>query len=231
MGPLTKEEIDSLLSQPMYTWDVSIMLGGVVDYLEFSENNLSLQRRKEIKAAKSEGDNAIFDSKNQHLLGIYQSQLIEAAEYRFDVTLSQSVRYGGLTAFITTIELCSASFEKSLTIKKPRTPDGENKYVNLLTKLNEVTDAGCEENIENIRKLVYVRNCLAHAAGLVDKYKHKVQLASAIESLNGFSIWDDNFLGASVHIQKGAIEKYAEEATFWVPKLHELCVTAGILKV
>ena len=230
MGQLTKEEIDRLLSQPIYTWDTSTMLNGVVDYLEFSEENLSWQRKREIKIATSEGDSAVFDEKHQHLASSYRGQIIESAEYRFDVTLSQSVRYGGLSAFITTIELCAATFEKSFLSKCPKTSKGENKHVNLLSVLNVKTNAGYEKEIMDIRRLVHVRHCVAHAAGLVDKYKYKDQLITDIEELNGFSIWNDNYLGTSVHIDKGAIERYAEQATMWIPNLHELSVKSGILE-
>src|SRR5690606_10523111 len=189
MTQLTKEDIDRLLSQPMYTWDISTMLRGVVDCLELSEENLSWQRRREIKLAKEEGDNAIFEDEHAHLANSYRSQLIESAEYRFDVTLSQSVRYGGLTAFITTIELCSETFEKSLISKYSKVPDGENKYVYLLLRLNAGSKSKYQNDIDNIRKLVYVRNCIVHAAGLLDRYQFKEPLKETIESLNGFSIW------------------------------------------
>lgn len=230
MGQLTNEELEQLLSQPMYAWDICTMLSGVVDYLEFSEDNLSWQKKRDIERAKSEGDNAIFEAKHQHLAGDYRLQLIEAAEYRFDVTLSQSVRYGGLTAFITTIELCAKTFEKSLINKYTKAPDGENEHAYLLSTLNNETNAGHQKEIENFKKLIYVRNCVVHAAGLMDKYAFKNQLIPVLESLNGFSVWSDNYLGASIHIEKGAIEQYAKDATRWVPNLHELCVNSGILK-
>lgn len=231
MANLTKEELDRLLSQPMYTWDISTMLSGVVDYLEFSEENLSWQKRREIKYAKEEGDSAIFEEKDAHLAPSYRSQLIEAVEYRFDVTLSQTVRYGGLTAFITTIELCAETFYKSLAKRYTKAPKGENKHVYLLAKL--ITDCGASYNneIDDIKNLVYVRNCIVHAAGLLDRYQYKDQIFAIVETLDGFSVWSDNYLGASVHIEKGAIEKYAERATLWVPNLYEICVNEKLLKL
>ena len=131
MGQLTQEKLDRLLSQPMYTWDISTMLSSVVDYLEFSEENLSWQKRRETQIAKTEGDNAIFEPEHAHLASSYKTQLIESAEYRFDVTLSQSVRYGGLTAFITTIELCAETFAKGLASPYSKTPNGENKHIHI----------------------------------------------------------------------------------------------------
>lgn len=231
MANLTKEELDRLFNQPMYTWDINTMLSGVVDYLEFSEKNLSWQRRREMKYAKEEGDKAIFEEKDAHLAPSYRSQLIEAVEYRFDVTLSQTVRYGGLTAFITTIELCAETFYKNLNKNYPKAPKGENKNVYLLTKL--IADCGANYNneIEDIKNLVYVRHCVAHAAGLLDRYKFKDQIIDIIETLDGFSVWNDNYLGSSVHIDIGSVEKYAEHATLWVPDLYEQCVNNNLVKL
>jgi len=231
MSQLTKEELDKLLSQPMYTWDITTMLSGVVDYLEFSEENLAWQRRRETKIAKTDGDNAIFEEEHAHLADSYKTQLIESAEYRFDVTLSQSVRYGGLTAFITTIELCAETFSKGLTSSYPKTPDGENKNIHLLTCINSEADANYKSDINNLKNLVFIRNCIVHASGLLDRYKYKDEIIKTLHNLNGFSVWSDNYLGTSIHIEKGAIEAFAERATFWVPDLYEICVNKEIITV
>jgi hypothetical protein len=230
MAQLTQAELDRLLNQPIYSWDTATMLSGVVDFLEFSEGNLSWQRQREVQKAREEGATVEFDPPDEHLTGQYRFQLIEAAEHRFDVSLSQSIRYGGLVAFITVVEMCAKTFAQRLTKSIPKVPDGENEHIHLLVYLNQESSSGCDGDISDLKNLVYVRNCIVHAAGLVERHKFGREIREIVRALNGFAIWDEDFLGTSIRVEKGAVENYAKRATEWVPKLHERCVTIGILK-
>jgi hypothetical protein len=227
---LSQADLDRLLDQPIYSWDTSTMLSGVVDFLEFSESNLSWQREREIKKARDEGAKVEFEPPDEHLADQYRSQLIESAEYRFDVSLSQSIRYSGLVAFVTSVELCAKVFEKTLSVALPEVSKGENENVRLILALNEKSSSGFEDDIADLRKLVYVRNCIVHAAGFVERYDFENEVRNTVTLLKGFSIWQEDFLGASIRIQQGAVEHYAKRATEWLPKLHEQCATMGILR-
>ncbi|TAJ91799.1 MAG: hypothetical protein EPO31_13915 [Gammaproteobacteria bacterium] len=230
MNRLAEYDLERLLNQPIYSWDTATMLENIVDYLEFSEQNLSWQRKREIRSAKLEGDHIEFDPPDEHLTGQYRHQLIESAEYRFDVCIAQSIRYAGLSAFITVIELCSKAFLKVLGFELTRAPDGENKNVYLLSLLNQKSSSGFEREIEDLKSLTYIRNCIVHAAGFIERYKYKAHIIESINKLQGFAIWKENYLGVSVCINPGAVELYARKATEWVPKLHENCIKIGIIK-
>ncbi|QQX89271.1 hypothetical protein JJQ59_37615 (plasmid) [Cupriavidus necator] len=50
--PLTPEQLQRLLDEPIDSWDVCNLLSGTVDFLEFSESNLAWQRRRELQRAQ-----------------------------------------------------------------------------------------------------------------------------------------------------------------------------------
>ncbi len=228
---LTQADLDRLLNQPIYNWDTSTMLSGVVDFLEFSENNLSWQREREIKKARDEAATVEFAPPDEHLVDQYRSQLIEAAEYRFDVSLSQTIRYSGLVAFVTSVELCAKAFEKVLNVAISKAPKGENEHVHLIAELNRKSSSGFENDIADIRNLVFVRNCLVHAAGFIARYEFESEVRNIVKSLVGLTVWNEDFLGTSIRIDKGAVERYGKRATEWLPKLHERCAEQGMLKI
>lgn len=53
----------------------------------------------------------------------------------------------------------------------PKVSDGENEHIHLLANLNQASSSDFESDIADIRELVYVRNCVVHAAGFVERYK------------------------------------------------------------
>ena len=230
MGKLTQADLDRLLDQTFYGWDTTTMLSGVIDFLEFSESNLSWQRRREMRKAKHEGDTAKFEPEDEYLEGSYLQHLIENVEYWFDVSLSQRVRYAGLVALVTSLEWCSKGLTKQFTRKPPKTPNKENRHINFLAHLDQLSSSGFGAHIDHLKKLVLVRDCVVHSAGFLEGQKYDKDIREAVKSLKGFSIWNENYLGTSVHIEKGAIEKYATTAKEWVPKLVERCVKGGLIK-
>jgi hypothetical protein len=230
MTKLTQADVDRLLDQTFYSLDTTTMLSGVIDFLEFSEGNLSWQRRREMRKAKHEGDTIKFDLENQHLEAQYRHHLIENVEYWFDVSLSQRIRYAGLVAFVTTLEWCSKGLAKQFTLKPPKVPNKENRHVHFLAHIDELSSSGFRVHIDNVRKLVRVRDCIVHSAGFLEGHKFDKDIRDAARALKGFSIWDENLLGKSVRIEQGAVERYASNANEWVPKLVERCVKAGLVK-
>jgi len=206
------------------------MLGGVIDFLEFSEGNLAWQRQREIRKAQQEGALVEFEPPDEHLAPSYRVHLIESAEYRFDIGLSQNIRYAGLVTFVTALELCAKAFSKRLTQSIEDAPTGENEHVYLFSCLNRLSSSGFDNYIDDLRRLVFARNCIVHAAGFIERYKFEKDIREAVQSLKGFTIWNEDYLGTSIRIEEGAVERYAKAAKEWVPKLDERCTTAEILK-
>jgi len=205
----TPEELDRLLNQTIYSWDVSSLLSGVVDFLEFSEGNLSWQRRRDLRRAENEAAALDFEPQDAHLLPRARDQIIEGAKYRFDFGLSQSVRYAGLVAYVTCVEWCSRLFTARLAQSLPKRPNGKNDAVHVLENLNERVGQRFMHEIEIFRQIVSVRNCVVHSSGLVKGDKHEVEVRKTLTTVPGFCISKEGFLGDSVYIEEGTIEGLA----------------------
>lgn len=230
MRKVSQADVDRLMNQTFYSWDTATMLGDVIGFLEFSEANLAWQRRRERQKAKHEDCAGKFSDEDEHLIPQYRDQQVQGVKYHFDVSLSQRVRYAGLVAFVTTLEWCARSLRQRLVSQHPEAQNGENQHVHLLSFLNSQSSSGFGDHLTDLKRLVHVRNCIVHAAGFVEGYKHEKELREEVKLLEGFSIWSENFLGTNLCIQRGAIEKYAESAKEWVPRLDERCTKVGLLR-
>lgn len=227
---MIKLHVDDILNQTFYGLDVMAMLNNVIDFLEFSEGNLAWQRRREVRRAEVEALAADFSAEDMHLRDQYIHQSIEGAEYRFDVNLSQSIRYSGLTALTTTLEWCGAALMARLVCAPPKVPDGENKFVNFFSYLNTKCGIGHEAHIANMRRLVHVRNCVVHSAGFLKGYKFEHEVRETIAHLPGFSVNTDNYLGESIQLSDSALPQFARAAFEWIPTFEQPSIKAGILK-
>lgn len=223
----TQEELDRLLNQTIYSWDVSSLLRGVADFLEFSEGNLYWQRRRELKKAEEDAASLKFEPQDAYLLPQARAQIIEGAEYRFDFALSQSVRYAGLVAYVTCVEWCSRLFSARLSISLPKRPNGKNEAVHVFEHLNECVGQRFTSEIEEFKEVVTIRNCVVHSAGLVKGDKHEGELRRVLSTVPGFGISTEGFLGDSVHIKKGTVQALTHHALGWLPSLDEECTRNG----
>lgn len=230
MAKLTQFDLDHFLSEPIYSWNAAVEFSGVIDFLEFAEGNLAWQRRRAVRKAQEEGSSVEFDTPDKQLAAQYREHLVEAAEYLWDVVLSQRIRYAGLVAFISTVESCAKAFCKRLLQDLPPRPNGENKSVHLLEFLNDVSSSRFEGQICDLRRLMHVRNCVVHAGGFLERYKWEDEVRKSATALRGFSIWEENFLGTSIHIEEGPLEQHAKAAAEWLPLLDKKATVAGILK-
>ncbi len=228
--PLTPNELQKLLEEPIYSWDVSTLLSGIVDFLEFSERNLNWQRRREIQRARQEAEELDFGPEDAHLLPEARRQLVESAELRFDIGLSQSVRYAGVAAYVTSIEWCMELFSARLSAPAPTKPGRKNKAVHILEHINTKLTHPRSAEAEMLENIVFVRNCIAHAAGLVCVYKHESGVRKAVADLSGFSISSAAGLGDRIHIAAGAVDAIARQALDWIPALDKECSNNGVFK-
>lgn len=227
MAGLSKEQLERILSQPIYSWNTSHMLGEVLSFLKFAEQNFASEREQEMRKAAEESA-AEFPPGHEHHHS-YRQHLFDNVEYGFDVSLSQRIRYAGLVAFLTTVEWFAKAMKRRFREPVAVLKITENENLNILRYLNDQIVAGYEQRIADLQNLVFVRNCVVHAAGLIREYKYGAEVEEAVRLLKGFSIWDENFLGVSIKIDKGAVEVYANDATGWLPKLDEECTQRGIL--
>jgi hypothetical protein len=228
--PFTPEQIDRLLNEPIYSWDVSSLLAGIVDFLEFSEGNITWQREREVRRAKQEAEGLEFEPQDAHLLPQAREQIIESAELRFDIGLSQSVRYAGLVTYVTAIEWCAKLFASRLFASLPRKPNRKNEAVHVLEYLNNKVAHRLTREVDVLRQIVFIRNCTVHAAGLVKGDKHETEIRQAVAAVPGFGLSTAGFMGETIHITGGTIERLAREALVWVPSLDNECSNNGTFK-
>lgn len=224
---LTPEQVRRHLEEPVYSWDVSSLLSGIVDYLEFSEQNLGSQRQREVQRARVEAGSLDFGPENAHLLAQARQQIVESAELRFDIGLSQSIRYAGIVAYITSVEWCMKIFATRLAQSLSNKPKGQNEAVHTLEHLNTKIATPRAEQVKELKRLIAIRNCIVHAAGLVEGWQYEPDVRSSIAALDGFSLCNTGFLGDTVHVAAGAVDRLAREALVWLPALDKECSNNG----
>ncbi|MGE0558942.1 MAG: hypothetical protein AB7O69_11840 [Burkholderiales bacterium] len=218
-------DLEAFLNKPIYCLDVIGLLVDVEDFLELSEENIETQKAHELRLALG----TVILEDDESLQNQFRGHLIENANYRFDVSLSQRVRYAGLTALITTVDWCVLRFQRQLTFTLPETPRKKNTTAHVLSVLNEKACLPYAGEIEDFERLIHVRNCIVHAAGILDSYEHKGSLRDTIDLLDGISLSDENFLGLSVAIDKSALPSRIRKMKNWLPSIDEQCTNLGLL--
>lgn len=215
------KELDpsSFLDQTFFGLDTLSMLGDVEDFIEFSESNIGWQKHRELRRAEQECIDTEFDDPREEAQ--YRDQMLEGVKFRFEVCLTQRVRYAALVALITTIEWVLLALKKRTSFKFPKTPDGKSEAVHILSVFNSKAILSLEQEITAIEALIYVRNCIVHSAGLLAAYKHEGELRKTLTTLSGVKVSDLHFLGDSIEIESGFLEGVIQEARCWLPKLEK----------
>jgi hypothetical protein len=227
---MEKSNLDDFLNQTFFGLDVRSMLGSVEDFLSFSESNLSWQGRRELQRAEQEADDFEFEEEDAALQASYRDNLIESAKYRFEVSLTQRVRYAALTALVTTVEWCALLLHQRATFQFPPRPEKKNRALHILETLAISAELGLSTELTQIEALIYVRNCIVHGAGFLDHHKHKDDLRRGLSMLAGMQLSNKNFLGESVEITAGALEAVISSLEIWLPDLEKQCFHKGLLK-
>ena len=224
----TKLSIDEILNQTFFGLDTLTMLGDVEHFIEFSESNIAWQKQREYCCTERECDEEEFDDPSVEAQ--YRDQMLEGVLYRFDVGLAQRIRYAGLTALITTIEWCLLSLRNRAAFIFPEKPNSRNEAVHILEVFNEKTALRLEPKVELLEVLIQVRNCVVHAAGLLDSYRFEQQLRPRLLVLQGIKASDINFLGESIEIQPGFLECMVADFREWLPSIERQASKKGLLK-
>jgi hypothetical protein len=224
----TPLDIKAFLDQTFFGLDTLTMLGDVEDFIDFSESNIEWQKRRELRRAERECDEEQFD--DPHFAAQYRDQTIEGVAYRFDVSLTQRVRYAALTSLITTIEWVLISLRNRATFAVPKKPDGKNEAVHLLEVFDQASSLGLTSQIKLTETLVQVRNCIVHAAGLLTSYKHGPDLRQRLSAFPGIKVSNISFLGDGIEIEQSYLQGVVEDAKRWLPSLEKSMYEKGMLQ-
>lgn len=227
---LTPKELQRLIDEPIYSWDVCGLLSGIVDFLEFSENNLQSQRQREVRRARREAAALDFGPGDNKSLQEARRYIIESAELRFDIGLSQRVRYAGLIAYISAIEWCMKLFRFRLTKPHTKPPRGKNEAVHTLQHLDGLVGNRWAVEAATLEHTVFIRNCIVHATGLVRGWKFEKEIRRSVAALHGFSVSNMKSVEDEIQISAGAVDELAKRALVWVPALDKECSESGVFR-
>ena len=134
-------------------------------------------------------------------------------------------------ALTTAVEWSVVYLVQRLKMPIDKVPKGKNKTIHALEFINKHLGLRYGALIKDFEALVWLRNCIAHCAGIERDYKYRDNLPKAIKRLKGFSLANWHFLGSHVAIEKNALDKYIEETKHLVVDLHKAAHEQGFLKV
>lgn len=223
----SKLDLSALLDQRFFGLDTLAMLGDVEDFIEFSESNIGWQKHRELRRAEQKCNNTEFD--DPRLEALCRDQILEGVEYRFDVSLTQRVRYAALIALITTVEWVVLALKKRTAFEFPPKPKKKNEAVHALSVFNKKATLGLEQKILLLETLSQVRNCIVHAAGLLASYQYQPELRHNLIALPGIKVSNLNFLGEGIEIEAGFLEGVIKEARVWLPNVEKAISEQGFL--
>ncbi len=196
--------------------DTMLMLDDLKSFIDFSEQNVQWQRKRELLRIERECEAKLQEDPD--LGPSYLESQREELHRRFD-SLLQRVRYSSLIALITTVERVAATmktFAESLDRSIPQRPSGKNMVVHVLDVFNQI-GLGNQEQVLVLETLTQVRNCIVHAAGLVDEYEYGAQLRSKLADFEGIKVSAHNFWGQdTIEIEDGCMQGLLEDTRAWL---------------
>ncbi len=150
-----------------------------------------------------------------------------------NISLTQRVRYSGLTAVITTIEWSLIVIKGQATFPvpdKPKTPKGRSEAVYLLEVFAKRCGQNLATDIKELQTLTQVRNCVVHSAGRIETYEFLNELRQALQGHVGIKLSNSNFLGESIEVAEGYLQSVIERAKTWLPALEKAMRQQGLLR-
>jgi len=211
-------DLESLM--PVYAYEFQVMIGDIQDYLELSESTIEWQYRTERQRIRRQAERGDFRGFPSEYSQSYGKHLENNADHRFKVSLPLRIRYGALIALVTMVEWSVNYLARAVGQELKGTKE-KSKTVWGLEYLAKRCGLECDEFIKDFQVLSYVRNCIAHNAGLEEGSRYRTQLREAIARLEGVSFAKWHFLGSHVAIEKGALDKYIENMKTLVVDLHK----------
>lgn len=221
-------DIEALLDQTFFGLDTLAMLGDIEDFIDFSESNIDQQKRRELRRAERECKEVRFEDSN--IAAQYYFQTIDGVAYRFEVSLTQRVRYAALTSLITTIEWVLISLKNRAAFRIPKIPKGKSEAVHYPEVFNQTVSLGLISKIQTIETLVQIRNCIVHSAGLLASYKYGTELRQSLSALQGIKVSNINFLGDAIEIEQGHLQRVVEDVKQWLPSMEKAMHEKGLLQ-
>jgi len=218
-------DLERLLSEPIYAFDFQSMIGDVADFLDFSESNIEWQYRRELQRIRRRAE-------AEELPPGYREHLETNAEHRFKISLPLRIRYGVVIALATSVEWSIGFVVSRLRELLPEKPRGRNLTVHALFELQRRTGVGRTDSVHDYESLVWIRNCIAHSAGIEEHYNYKFrgELAAAVGRLNGFTLDNWHFFRKHICIERGALNPYIEGMRDLVVALHKAAHEQGLLR-
>lgn len=218
---MEKFDAEKLLNTPIEAFDFSVMIGDVMDFLEFAEENLSKQYQAALEALA-----------RRDLSGCpseYKDSLEANLNHRFQTSLPLQLRYGALIGFVTTVEWAALRLNEAAITHAPPKAKKDNESVHLLRHFTREAGIDAEHMLKNYEALVHMRNCIAHSAGLHATYKHRESLCNEINRLTGIYFGSWHFLGDQICIDRNALSPYMLEMADFLPNLHAALRAKGML--
>ena len=212
--------IDHVLDITIDAMDFQFMIGDVKDFLEFSEQNIAWQHRRELHSIALRHD--LKDGPD------YRDCLEQGVDHRFQVSLPLRVRYSALLSFITSVEWSVAYLNRVAKDTVPRRKDGLNHTVKVLRELATRVGLSITEEVADYEALVKLRNCIVHAGGIVSSYEYKEDLPAAAARVPGFTLEDLHFFGVQVCIARNALDGPIERMAKLVVELHKQMHVQGL---
>lgn len=218
----TRLDLEALLEHPFFVFDILFLLFDIECFIGFSETWIRSQKPMALLHAEhevNEGDASdFFDA-------------VEGVEYRFDVMLTQRVRYAALTALITTLDWVVLQLSNQVSFEFPRRPEKTNEAIHTLAVLASKASLDLSREIQLFEKLVRIRNSVVHAGGLLTSYKHKVQIQEYLDELPGLKHSNINMLDeSSVMIEPNFLEGLISEMRLWLPSLVKALAQQGLMR-
>ena len=102
---MTGNDSNDFLNRPIYALDFSVMLGDLLDLLEFSERNIEWLYGVEKQSIEREAAHGWgFSEEDKSLESDYTKHLLTNAVHRFTVSLPMRIQYAALVSFVTAVE-------------------------------------------------------------------------------------------------------------------------------
>ena len=210
---MSQTDIDRILDMTFDAMDFQFMIGDVKDFLTFSEENIAWQHQRELQSLSLRTD--LKDDPE------YRDHLEQGADHRFQVSLPLRVRYSAVLSFVTSVEWSVAYLNRSLKIPVMSKKDGVNETVKILRNMSSKVAVASDDVLADYEALVKLRNCIAHAGGIVDSYEYKDDIPSAAARIKGITLESWHFFGPQICIARGALDAPIERTAEFVFALHK----------